>query len=237
MNYEFPRMDHEPRGKDLGFEPSSLNCAEPVQTADESNIGLVLMKQVSVITGFILLILPASLLQAGGLSGLHVGDRVPGFVANDDTGNLWNLAEQSGEKNIVLYFYPAAMTGGCTKQACAYRDRSADLEKLDAVVVGVSGDSVNNLRLFKQAHQLNFALLSDIDGRIAHLFGVPTRAGGSIEREIDGKPYILARGLTTARWTFVIGKDRRILYKNTEVRASDDTAKVIEEIEKLGGGD
>ena len=164
---------------------------------------------------------------------MHVGDRVPGFVANDDTGNLWSLTEQSVKKNIVVYFYPAAMTGGCTKQACAYRDSSADLEKLDAIVVGVSGDSVNNLRLFKEANQLNFTLLSDIDGGIARLFGVPTRAGGSIEREIDGKPYILARGLTTARWTYVIGKNREILYRNTEVRATEDTATVIEEIGKF----
>ena len=131
---------------------------------------------------FFLLVCPGSLLHAGEISGLDVGDQVGGFVANDDTGSLWSLHDHLGKRNIVVYFYPAAMTGGCTKQACAYRDRSAHLHELDAIVVGVSGDSVNNLKLFKQANQLNFTLLSDVDGSIARLFGVPIRDGGSIER-------------------------------------------------------
>ena len=185
-----------------------------------------------------LALLPAVFLAAASQAmddyELNVGDQVPGFVANDDMGNLWGLNDHLGKRNIVVYFYPAAMTGGCTKQACAYRDRSADLEDLDAIVVGVSGDSVNNLRLFKQANYLNFTLLSDIDGNIARIFAVPTREGGSIEREVAGRKHILARGLTTGRWTFVVGKDGKVLYKNTEVRATEDTATVIGRIAKLG---
>ena len=167
-------------------------------------------------------------------AGLEVGSKVNAFAANDDTGTLWQLSEHLGKKNIVVYFYPAAMTGGCTKQACAYRDQSAALNGVDAVVVGVSGDSVNNLKLFKQANDLNFTLLSDANGSIASQFGVATRDGGSIEREVAGIMHTLTRGITTMRWTFIIGKDGSIVYKNDKVKATEDTSTVIAEIKKLG---
>ena len=168
-------------------------------------------------------------------AGLEVGSDVDSFIANADSGDLWQLSEHVGKKNIVVYFYPAAMTGGCTKQACAYRDMSSSLNDVDAVVVGVSGDSVNNLKLFKQAHDLNFPLLSDADGSIAELFGVLTRAGTkSIEKEIDGIMHTLTRGLTTMRWTFIIDKSGKVVYKNDKVNPTEDTANVIAEIKKLG---
>ena len=167
-------------------------------------------------------------------AGLDVGSKVDPFIANADSGDLWQLSEHIGKKNIVVYFYPAAMTGGCTKQACAYRDQSAALNDVDAIVVGVSGDSVNNLKLFKQANDLNFPLLSDADGSIADLFGVATRGGGSIERQLEGITHILTRGLTTMRWTFIIGKDGTVAYKNDQVKATEDTATVIAELKKLG---
>jgi len=167
-------------------------------------------------------------------AGLEVGSDVDSFNANADSGDLWQLSELVGKRNIVVYFYPAAMTGGCTKQACAYRDMSSSLNDVDAVVVGVSGDSVNNLKLFKQAHDLNFPLLSDADGSIAELFGVATRDGGSIERELDGIMHTLTRGLTTMRWTFIIDKSGKVAYKNDKVNPTQDTANVIAEIKKLG---
>ncbi len=167
-------------------------------------------------------------------AGLEVGSKVEPFAANADNGELWQLSNYLGKKNVVVYFYPAAMTGGCTKQACAYRDESASLNDVDAVVVGISGDSVNNLKLFKQANGLNFALLSDANGSIAKLFGVATRDGGSIEREVDGMMHTLTRGLTTMRWTFIIGKDGSVVYKNDSVKATEDAATVIAELKKLG---
>lgn len=174
----------------------------------------------------------------GGLTasaGLEVGSKVDPFIANADSGDLWQLSDHIGKKNIVVYFYPAAMTGGCTKQACAYRDQSSALNDADAIVVGVSGDSVNNLKLFKQANDLNFPLLSDADGSIAELFGVKVGYGSkSIERNIEGIMHTLTRGLTTARWTFVIGKDGKVVYKNDQVKATEDTATVLAELKKLG---
>ena len=162
------------------------------------------------------------------LSALEVGSKVTPFAANDDSGEIWNAAEYIGKKNIVVYFYPAAMTGGCTAQACAYRDFSTSLSEEDAIVVGVSGDSVNGLSLFKQAHNLNFPLISDPNGSLATLFGVPTRDGGSLEREIDGEMHTFFRGLTTSRWTFIIGKSGKVIYKNDDVNAAEDTATVLE---------
>ncbi|MDA9764132.1 MAG: redoxin domain-containing protein [Opitutales bacterium] len=167
-------------------------------------------------------------------AGLEVGSNVDPFIANADSGDLWQLSKHIGKKNIVVYFYPAAMTGGCTKQACAYRDQSSALNDMDAVVVGVSGDSVNNLKLFKQANDLNFPLLSDADGSIAELFGVDTKGGGSIERQLEGITHVLTRGLTTMRWTFIIGKDGKVVYKNDKVKATEDTSTVISELKKLG---
>ena len=176
-----------------------------------------------------------SLLPLTATAGaIEVGHEVSPFTANDDSGNLWQLSNHLGQKNIVVYFYPAAMTGGCTKQACAYRDASVKLNDLDAVVVGVSGDSVNNLKLFKQAHGLNFALLSDANGGIAEQFGVPSRKGGSIEREVAGIMHTLTRGLTTSRWTFIIDKSGKVVYMDNAVKATEDAGNVVSELKKLG---
>jgi peroxiredoxin Q/BCP len=159
--------------------------------------------------------------------GLNTGDKVPGFEATAADGTTWNFKNHVGGKYIVLYFYPAAMTGGCTAQACAYRDLSSDLESEDAMVVGVSGDNVEGLQIFKKAHNLNFTLLSDESGEIATLFGVPTREGGTIVREVDGMEVEFERGTTANRWTFIIDKNGNVVYKNKEVDASKDSDEVL----------
>ncbi len=164
---------------------------------------------------------------------LKVGDRVPQFRAVADNGETWKSKNFIGRKNLVVYFYPAAMTGGCTKQACAYRDAQEDLSSVDAEVVGISGDEVKNLELFKLANNLNFTLLSDPDGEIASLFGVPVREGEkSIEREVDGNLHTLIRGVTTSRWTFIIDKTGKVIYKSTEVNAAEDSKAVLEALKK-----
>lgn len=165
--------------------------------------------------------------------GLEVGDRVPEFKAMADNGEIWSSEKVLGKKNLVVYFYPAAMTGGCTKQACAYRDAQEDLMSVDAEVVGISGDEVKNLELFKNVHNLNFTLLSDPDGNIARMFGVPVREGEkSIEREVDGTVHTLNRHLTTSRWTFIIDKDGKVIHKSTDVDAAADSKAVLEVLSK-----
>ena len=165
---------------------------------------------------------------------LNEGDKVGKFKAVADDGSTWKSKKVLKKSNLVVYFYPAAMTGGCTKQACAYRDDREDLTKLNAQVVGVSGDEVKNLELFKLAHNLNFTLLSDPKGEIASLFGVPFRAGRkSIKREVQGQEYDLFRDLTTSRWTFVLDRKGKVVYKSTEVDPAEDSKAVMEVLKKM----
>jgi peroxiredoxin Q/BCP len=160
---------------------------------------------------------------------LKVGDAAPKFSAKDETGADWKSADHIGKKVIVVYFYPADFTGGCTKQACGFRDDSADLIKAGIEVVGVSGDSVKTHAAFKKFHKLNFALLADEDAKLAEAFGVPTTKGEkTVKFEIDGKEESFTRQATTQRYTFLIGKDGKIaaVYKVDD--AAGDSQKILD---------
>lgn len=174
--------------------------------------------------------------QGESLRELKVGDVAPDFQGLADNGEVWNSRDARQGKVLVVYFYPAAMTGGCTTQACLFRDNRSKLLDMGAEVVGVSGDRIANLRAFKGSNRLNFPLVSDTAGSIAQAFGVPTREGGSITREVNGQELTLTRDVTAARWTFIIGRDGRIVYKATDVDPEGDTAAVIAAIEKLNRG-
>ena len=177
-----------------------------------------------------ILILNTFITMSQNSNELKEGDKVAEFSALNDDGNVWKSANVK-TNFLVVYFYPAAMTGGCTKQACAYRDDKATFDKMGVTVVGISGDEVKNLQYFKEAYQLNFPLLSDNEGNISKIFGIPTNKGGEITREIGGENLLLIRGITTPRWTFVLDKDRKIIYKNAEVNAAEDSKKVKEAIQ------
>lgn len=182
------------------------------------------------------LVLGVAVVELGAAEpvNLQVGDPAPQFEALDDTGKLWKSSDHVGKKILVVYFYPADCTGGCTAQAKGYRD---DWEKLAAAgveVVGVSGDTVRNHQLFKKKENLNFTLLADTEGKVAQAFGVEYTPGEkSVKAVIDDKEEILVRTLTTKRWTFVIGKDGKILSKNTNVKAAEDSKAVLELVAKL----
>ena len=164
---------------------------------------------------------------------LNVGDDAPDFTVKDDTGSDWSSQKHFDDKIVVVYFYPADMTGGCTKQACGFRDDLGKLKNKNVEVIGVSGDTVRNHQLFKKAHDLNFTLLADPEGEVAAKFGVPfTKGEKSIEREIDGETYTLTRGGSAKRWTFVVN-DGKVVYKNREVNAAQDSKKIIEVVEGL----
>lgn len=165
---------------------------------------------------------------ANAFDPVNKGEKVPDFTAIDENGNEWTLSAQRANY-IILYFYPAAFTGGCTRQACSYRDHDTDFRKLNAEVIGISGDEQENLKQFKQHHNLNFTLLSDPDGKIAGLFGVPTREGKTIEQEVDGNMLQLTRGVTTSRWTFVVdGSKGRLIYRDEDVAAATDPESVLQ---------
>jgi peroxiredoxin Q/BCP len=165
---------------------------------------------------------------------LAVGDQAPAFNANTHTGDLWQSEDGAGRgRYLVIYFYPAAMTGGCTRQACSYRDHAADMAGLDVEVVGISADPVNNLKIFRDAHNLNFTLLSDVNGDIARRFGVPISKGGTFATTIEGKEVTLKRPYTFARWTFILDPTGKVLYKDTTVDAPTDPDKTIDFLRSL----
>jgi peroxiredoxin Q/BCP len=102
---------------------------------------------------------------------IEPGGPAPDFTLNDQDGNPVSLADQRGRCALV-YFYPKADTPGCTAQACSARDHSADYEAANTVVLGVSPDSVADLRKFADKYGLPFTLLSDEGGKVAQQYGV-----------------------------------------------------------------
>src|SRR5208282_6772378 len=101
-----------------------------------------------------------------------VGDTAPLFTGQDQDGKMVKLADLAGKKIVLLYFYPKDFTGGCTKEACGFRDRMGDLQKDNVEVIGVSFDSADSHKAFIAKYNLNFQLLADPDGKIADLYGV-----------------------------------------------------------------
>jgi len=167
------------------------------------------------------------LMLAPSTFALQIGEDAPSFSAVDSNGKTWQSSSFLGKKHLVVYFYPAAMTGGCTKQACSYSEHKAEWESNEVEVVGISGDSPENLKVFKKAESLKFTLLSDSKGKIAKAFGVPTSKGGRIERLIEGEKVTLERGVTTKRWTFLVSKKGKILHINSKVNAAQDSSSLL----------
>jgi peroxiredoxin Q/BCP len=182
-----------------------------------------------------------ALLAAGGRADdkvdLKVGDKAPAFRARDDKDRSWDAADRLGKKWVVIYFYPGDFTPGCTAQAKAFKEQMNKLTDLGVEVVGVSGDAAATHAKFKEAEKLSFTLLADEDGAVAKAFGVPftDRAAKVKAKGPDGKPFEFERKGTAARWTFVIGKDGTVAYKNTKVNPGQDAKAVAEFIQKADG--
>lgn len=181
---------------------------------------------------FISLVILGVLAHVSGQAVL--GEKVPNFSTFDQDGEKWTLKSNLKQSDyLVVYFYPIAFTGGCTAQACSYRDQKGDLARVGANVVGVSGDSPETLKLFALEHSLNFNMLADESGEMATIFGVPHGEGGTIQREIKGATLDLTRGTTIQRWTFILNRDGELIYKDSEVDAAGDSGKVLEFLSSL----
>jgi thioredoxin-dependent peroxiredoxin len=120
------------------------------------------------------------------------GDAAPSFEGQNQDGKTVKLADLSGKKIVLLYFYPKDFTGGCTTEACGFRDRMGDLAKDNVEVIGVSFDSADSHKQFIAKYNLNFTLLADTDGKIADLYGVRTAGKNMANRVsfligLDGK--------------------------------------------------
>lgn len=105
------------------------------------------------------------------MAQLESGQQAPSFTLTSDTNEQVTLSDLRGQP-VILYFYPKAMTSGCTTQACAFRDAMPDLEAAGAVVLGISPDPIDKLVEFKEQEGLNFPLLSDPDHAVADAYGV-----------------------------------------------------------------
>ena len=126
---------------------------------------------------------------------MNNGDQVADFELLDDHGEPRRLSEFLAKGPVVLFFYPAAMTGGCTAESCHFRDLGAEFEAVGAQRVGISPDAVGKQREFSAINSFDYPLLSDPDGAVATEFGVRRKFGP----------------LLTRRQTFVIDTDRRVL--------------------------
>ncbi|ACY97463.1 MULTISPECIES: peroxiredoxin [Thermomonospora] len=151
---------------------------------------------------------------------MKIGDVVEDFELPDEQGTLRSLSGLLAGGPVVLFFYPAAMTPGCTAEACHFRDLAAEFAELGAQPVGISADPVSKQREFSGKHSLGYPLLSDEDGTVARRFGV--RRG-----------FALA---PTKRRTFVIDTDRRIIeIVKSEIRMSVHADRALEALRRRRG--
>ena len=137
----------------------------------------------------------------------EVGTPASDFSLFNQRGEKVSLAEFRGIKNVLLYFYPKAMTPGCTVQACGIRDSKDQFAELDTVVMAVSPDSVDRLVKFEDKQELNFTLLSDEDHQVTESYGA-----------WDMKKFMGREYMGVLRSTFVIGKDGLIKHVMPKVK-------------------
>ena len=114
---------------------------------------------------------------------MEIGDTAPDFELPDETGTPRKLSEFLAEGPVVLFFYPAAMTKGCTMEACHFRDVAKEFADAGAVRLGISPDAVAKQQEFADTHDLGYPLLSDVDGKVATQFGVRRRFGPLTRRK------------------------------------------------------
>ena len=143
----------------------------------------------------------------------QIGDVVDDFELPDQTGTKRKLSELLADGPVVLFFYPAAMTYGCTKESCHFRDMKSEFEAVGAQRVGISADTVDKQRQFSDKHSFDYPLLADVDRTVARQFGVASGFKlGPVKRS-----------------TFVIGQDRRVLEViNSELNFNKHADRALE---------
>jgi peroxiredoxin Q/BCP len=152
------------------------------------------------------------------LDFMQKGDLAPDFKLNDQNGDERTLSTILLNGPVVLFFYPAAMTKGCTKESCHFRDLASEFAALGAQRLGISMDSVEKQAEFTTKNDLDYPLLADVNGEVAKLFGV--------KRSLDL--------LKVKRMTFVIGQDRRIIEViNSEMNMNTHADKSLHALREL----
>jgi peroxiredoxin Q/BCP len=150
---------------------------------------------------------------------MNPGDEVSDFELADETGAPRRLSTLLADGPVVLFFYPAASSAGCTKEACHFRDLAAEFTAAGARPVGISGDDVTAQQKFAGNHSLGYPLLSD--------------KGNVVAKELGAYRKFLPGALHTKRMTFVIGRDRRIIdVVSSETQMDVHADKALEIVQK-----
>ncbi|MEM8490672.1 MAG: thioredoxin-dependent thiol peroxidase [Pseudomonadota bacterium] len=156
------------------------------------------------------------------MSKAKIGNLAPAFTLEDESGKKVSLKDFRGTHNVVLYFYPKAMTPGCTVQACGIRDSKKELGDRDAVVLGISPDPVARLKKFIDKENLNFTLLSDEHHVIADKYG-----------SWGLKKFMGREFMGVLRQTYIIGKDGRLKVVIEKVKTKSHHDDVLAHLDNL----
>lgn len=148
---------------------------------------------------------------------LNVGDAAPALSAMTETGATLNLAEVYPKGFTLVYFYPKADTGGCTAQGCSLRDAYADLTKHGVTVIGVSTDSVEAQKKFKEKNNFPFTLLADSDKKVMKAFGQEPGITGFASRQ-----------------AFLINKEGKIVWRDLKASTKQQAEDVLAALKQLG---
>ena len=146
------------------------------------------------------------------------GSKVPSFTLKDQNGKLFDIQNVLGKKNLVIYFYPKDDSPGCTKEACYFRDQFEVFTQADALIIGISGQSVESHKKFAEKYHLSFTLLSDEGNKVRKLFGVPTDLFGAIP----------------GRVTYVADKSGTVVYvfdsQSQATKHVDEALRILKEL-------
>lgn len=151
-----------------------------------------------------------------------VGQLAPVFALQSDTNGIVSLSRYVG-KNVVLYFYPKDDTPGCTREACSFQEHKSKLMSSEAIVIGVSPDSVESHTKFRSKYGLDFVLVADEDRELCQAYGV------WVEKNNYGKKY-----MGVQRATFLIDRHGRVAYVWPKVSVDGHTEEVLHELSRLG---
>jgi len=156
--------------------------------------------------------------ESESVGKFSIGSSIPHFALKDQNGNLFDIDSVKGKKNLVIYFYPKDDSPGCTKQACTFRDQFEVFQQADALIIGISSQSVESHLAFAKKHRLKYTLLSDEGDKIRNLFGVPTNLFG----------------LIPGRVTYVVNKQGKIVYFfNSQTGAEQHVTEALSILKKL----
>ena len=139
---------------------------------------------------------------------------IPQFSLPDQDGKIFDISSVLGRKKLVIFFYPQDGSLNCTREACYFRDMSETFEETDAVIIGISAQSVESHKNFAEANKLNYTLLSDGNNTVRKLFGVPSRAFG----------------LIPGRVTYVADKKGKVVFI---IDSQTDTQRHVDEALKI----